>query len=365
MSNVLGKNLTLTIFGESHGSHIGCVIDGLCAGIKIDEDFINECLEKRKPQGNIETKRVEKDSFKIISGVLNGYTTGSSICILIENNNVSSKDYESIKDLVRPGHADFVAYKKYHGFNDYRGGGSFSGRLTTPIVIAGSIALKLLEKFNIKIGSHITKIGDVSDSNFNNFENEIDVVNKKEFPTIDDVENKMKEEINKASQDLDSIGGIIETAIINLPVGLGDPLFDSLESRISSSIFSIGGIKGIEFGLGFGFASIRGSKANDPFIVNDDKIVTSTNNNGGINGGISNGMPITFKVVVKPTPSIYQEQKTVNVRTNEETKIKIVGRHDPCIVRRVNIVIRCMTALVIADMLINRYGEEVFLKENL
>ena len=365
MSNILGNNLTLTIFGESHGSHIGCVIDGLCAGLKIDEDFIDQCLEKRRPKASIETSRVEKDKYQIVSGVFNGYTTGSSICIMIENSNISSKDYELNKDIARPGHADYVAFKKYHGFNDYRGGGSFSGRLTTPIVIAGSIILKQLEKLNIKIGSHISKIGDICDSNFSDYENEIELVNKKEFPTIDQIEEKMKLEIEKAKNESDSIGGIIETAIINLPVGLGDPMFDSLESKISSSIFSLGGIKGIEFGLGFDFASIKGSKANDPFIIKDGKVQTSSNNNGGINGGISNGMPITFKVVVKPTPSIYQAQKSINMKSNEETTIKIVGRHDPCIVRRVNIVIRCITALVIGDLLISRYGQEVFLKESL
>lgn len=365
MSNTMGRNLRVTIFGQSHGQVIGCVIDGLCAGIKIDEEFINECLAKRRPSGKEETKRVEKDNYKIVSGVFNGYTTGSSICVMIENNNTISKDYENIKDLARPSHADYVANEKYHGFNDYRGGGSFSGRLTAPLVVAGSIALKALEKFNIKIASHIKQIGDVYDVSFTDFENEVNLVNNKAFPVINDVEDLMKQEINKAALDNDSVGGIIETAIINLPVGIGEPMFESLESKISSSMFSIGAVKGIEFGLGFELANLKGSLANDQFAIKDGKVVTLTNNNGGINGGISNGMPVTFNVAIKPTPSISKSQQTINMKTLKETTINVTGRHDPCIVRRVNIVIRCMTALVIADALITKYGQEVFLKESL
>lgn len=360
MSNTLGNNLKVTIFGQSHGETIGCVIDGLCAGIKIDEEFINECLTKRRPSGKEETKRVEKDNYKIVSGVFNGFTTGSSICVMIENNNTISSHYEQTKDLARPSHADYVAYEKYHGFNDYRGGGSFSGRLTAPLVVAGSIALKALERLNIKIASHIKQIGDVYDVSFTDFEREVDLVNNKAFPVIDDVEDFMKEEINKAAMDNDSVGGVIETAIINLPVGIGEPMFDSLESKISHAMFSIGAIKGIEFGLGFELANLRGSLANDAFAIENDKVVTLTNNNGGINGGISNGMPVTFNVVVKPTPSISKTQQTINMKTLKEEKINVSGRHDPCIVRRANIVIRCVTALVIADLMIERYGKEIF-----
>jgi len=365
MSNILGNNLKVTIFGQSHGEAIGCVIDGLCAGIKIDEEFINECLSKRRPNGIGETKRVELDNYKIISGVFNGYTTGSSICILIENNNTKSKDYESIKDLARPSHVDYVANEKYHGFNDYRGGGSFSGRLTAPLVIAGSIALKALEKLGIKIASHIKQIGDVYDASFNNVTKEVEEVNNKEFPTINDVSKDMLNEMEKAAMDNDSIGGVIETAIVNIPVGIGQPMFSSIESELAKAMFSIGGIKGIEFGLGFEFANVKGSFANDEFAIKDGKVITLTNNNGGINGGISNGMPIVFSVVVKPTPSIGKMQNTINMKTLKETTINVTGRHDPCIVRRVNIVVRCMCALVIADLLINKYGQEVFLKEGL
>ena len=365
MRNILGNNLTVTVFGESHGSHIGAIIDGITAGIKVDENFINECLAKRRPQGKGETARVEKDEYKIVSGVFNGYTTGSPLCIIIENNDTKSKDYSLIKDLARPSHADYVANVKYNGFNDYRGGGHFSGRITASIVASGAILLKALEKLNIKIGCHIKKCGNILDKDFNDFDNEIDKVNNMIFPVINDVEEQMKEEINNAASNKDSIGGIIQTAITGLPVGLGEPMFSSLEGELSKAMFAIGGIKGIEFGLGFNFANVKGSEANDEFVIVDGKVKTKTNNNGGINGGISNGMPIVFNVAIRPTPSILKEQNTINMNTKQNDKLTIQGRHDPAIIRRINIVIRCMCALVISDMLITKYGQDVFLKESL
>ena len=365
MRNILGNNLTVTVFGESHGSHIGAIIDGITAGIKVDENFINECLAKRRPQGKGETARVEKDEYKIVSGVFNGYTTGSPLCIIIENNDTKSKDYSLIKDLARPSHADYVANVKYNGFNDYRGGGHFSGRITASIVASGAILLKALEKLNIKIGCHIKKCGNILDKDFNDFDNEIDKVNNMLFPVINDVEEQMKEEINNAASNKDSIGGIIQTAITGLPVGLGEPMFSSLEGELSKAMFAIGGIKGIEFGLGFNFANLKGSEANDEFVIVDGKVKTKTNNNGGINGGISNGMPIVFNVAIRPTPSILKEQNTINMNTKQNDKLTIQGRHDPAIIRRINIVIRCMCALVISDMLITKYGQDVFLKESL
>ena len=365
MKNVIGNNITLTIFGESHGSKIGAVLDGLCAGIKIDEDFINECLRKRRPKSSNETKRVEKDSYEIVSGVFNGYSTGGSITILNDNSNVLSKDYEAIKDLARPSHVDYVANKKYHGFNDYRGGGSFSGRITAPIVALGSILIKALEKFDIKIGCHIKQVGNIKDADFNDFDSEIDLVNSLDFPVILDVSKQMNEEIANVASLSDSIGGIIQTAIINLPIGLGEPMFNSLESELSSAMFSIGGIKGVEFGLGFGFANKKGSEVNDEFAYKNNKVITKTNNNGGINGGISNGMPVVFNVAVKPTPSIGLTQNTINISTNENTTITISGRHDPAIIRRMCIVIKAMTALKIADLLVYKYGTDVFLKDKL
>ena len=365
MKNVLGNNLTITIFGESHGSHIGAVIDGLGAGIQVDETFIDYCLSLRRPSSKLETARIENDNYQIVSGVFNGYTTGSPLCILIENSNVKSKDYDKIKDLARPSHADYVANIKYHGFNDYRGGGHFSGRITASIVACGSILLKALEKLNIQIGCHIKQCGNVIDSDFKNFNEELIKVNSMSFPVIDDVKEKMEEEIQNAANNHDSIGGIIQTAIIGLPVGLGEPIFSSLESEISKAMFSIGGIKGIEFGLGFNFANYKGSESNDEFEYIDGKVITKTNNNGGINGGISNGMPVTFNVAVRPTPSIYKPQNTINMQTKTNETIQITGRHDPAIIRRMNIVIRCLTAIVISDMLITKYGSDVFLKESL
>lgn len=365
MKNIIGNNLTLTLFGESHGNKIGVVIDGLTPGIKIDYDFINQCLEKRRPKGSLETSRVEKDNFEIVSGVFNGFTTGSSLAILVDNKNIKSKDYESIKDLARPSHVDYVANVKYHGYQDYRGGGHFSGRITAPLVIAGAILIKALEKFNIKIATHIKQVGNVKDVDFSDIENEVNRLNEMDFPVISNVKEQMENEIKLAHENLDSVGGIIQTAIINLPVGLGEPLFSSLESEISRAMFSIGAIKGIEFGSGFNFASLKGSEANDEFIIENNKVITKTNHNGGINGGISNGMPIIFNVVVKPTPSIYKSQNTIDMNKMENTTITINGRHDPAIVRRINIVVKAMSAFVIADMLITKYGVDVFNKDKL
>ena len=365
MQNTFGNNLTITVFGESHGSKIGAVIDGLPAGIKIDYDYIDKCLSLRRPMGKIETLRVEKDNYEIVSGVFNGFSTGSSICILILNENINSSSYEKNKDLARPSHADYVANEKYHGYNDYRGGGHFSGRITAAIVAAGAIVLSALEKFKIKIGYHIKQVGDVIDSDFSKFPEQIDMVNEMTFPTLDDVSEKMSKCILDAANNNDSIGGIIQTAIINLPLGLGDPMFENLEGKLAKAMFSIGGVKGIEFGLGFKFANSYGSKANDEFKVVDGKVITLTNNNGGINGGITNSMPVVFNLAVKPTPSIAKTQQTINMKTMTNETINISGRHDPAIVRRVGVVVKAMAALVIADVLITKYGQDVFLKESL
>lgn len=364
MKNVLGNNITLTIFGESHGPYIGAVIDGLCAGVIIDFNFINNCLAKRRPQAKIETARVEEDNFEIVSGVFNGFSTGSPICILIANKNIKSADYESIKNLARPSHVDYVCNEKYHGYFDYRGGGHFSGRITASIVASGAIMLKALESLNIKIASHILKCGNVYDNDFKDFDNEIDKINSSNFPVINDnIVEPIKQEIDKAASNNDSIGGIIQTAIINLPVGIGEPLFSTLEGELSKALFAIGGIKGVEFGLGFDFANHYGSEVNDEFVISNDKVITKTNNNGGINGGISNGMPLVFNCAIRPTPSISKEQHTIDMKNKTNTSITINGRHDPAIIRRINIVITCISAFVIADMLVSKYGTDVFLKK--
>ena len=356
MKNVLGDNLTLTLFGESHGETIGAVLDGFTPGIKVDYDFLDKCMNLRRPNGKTDTCRIEKDEYKIISGVFNGYTTGAPICIMIPNTNCNSNAYSNLEGVARPSHADYAAYCKYHGFEDYRGGGHFSGRITAPIVGLGSICLKALNDKGIKIGTHIYKCGNAIDKEFSDFDSEIDKLFDKEIPVINNIEEVLEKEILSAKEKNDSIGGIIETAITNLPAGLGEPWFSSVEGKISNSVFSIGGVKGIEFGLGFGFSEKLGSEANDSFIINNGSIKTKTNNNGGINGGITNGMPITFKTAIKPTPSIGLTQDTVDFKNNKETKLEIKGRHDPAIIRRICIVITCITAITVCDMLISRFG---------
>lgn len=359
MKNTLGDNVRFTLFGESHGEVIGGVLDGISAGVKIDEDFIKSQLQKRRPQKGIETTRVEEDNFKIISGVFNGYTTGESICILIENANVKSKDYDSIKDTPRPSHADYVAHEKYHGFNDYRGGGHFSGRMTAVIVAVGAILIKALETKNIFIGSHIKKCGNILDRDFSiDCLEEVISLKDKSFKVLNDVEKDMFDAIEQVRLQNDSIGGIIQTAIVGLPVGLGQPWFSSVEGKIANALFSIGGIKGVEFGAGFDFSNMFGSTANDELYVENNIVKTKTNNNGGINGGITNGMPVVFNSVVKPTPSISRTQNSVDLKSMENVEMVINGRHDPAIMRRVAVVIDSITALVISDLLITRYGED-------
>ena len=362
MKNVLGDNLTLTLFGESHGEEIGAVLDGFTPGVKIDYDFIDKCMKLRRPNGKTDSERIEKDDYKIISGVFNGYTTGSPICMIIPNENVNSKSYEDKMGIARPGQVDYVANVKYDGYEDYRGGGHFSGRITASIVGLGAIMLKALEEKDIKIKTHILKCNNVCDSDFKNIEDEMKLIEKRNMPVIDDIEEKIEEEILKAKEEKDSIGGIIQTAIINLPVGLGEPWFSSFEGEIARAAFAIGGIKGIEFGKGFGFSSLKGSSANDSFVINNGKIETKTNNNGGINGGITNGMPVIFNSCVKPTPSIGKVQDTVNFLKNENTKIEINGRHDPAIIRRICVVMDSIVALVVCDMLSIRYGANYLTK---
>ena len=356
MKNVVGDNLTLTLFGESHGEEIGAVLDGFTPGVKVDLEFIDKCMKLRRPNGKTDTCRIEKDEYKIVSGIFNGYTTGAPICMIIPNKNCNSSAYDDLKGVARPSHADYAGYCKYHGFEDYRGGGHFSGRITAPIVGLGSLCLKALNDKGIKIGTHILKCGNTLDKEFSDYSKEIDLVNNKEIPVINNIEESLEKEILKAKDNNDSIGGIIETSIINLPSGVGEPWFSSVEGKISNAVFSIGGVKGIEFGLGFGFSEKLGSTANDEFVIKNGQIETKTNNNGGINGGITNGMPITFKCAIKPTPSIGLEQNTVDFINNKETTLEIKGRHDPAIIRRICIVITCITAITVTDMLITRYG---------
>jgi len=364
MKNVFGNSITVTLFGESHGGQIGVVIDGVAPGIQVDMDFMRKQLNLRKPHGKISTQRVESDEPHIVSGVFEGKTTGTPICILFENHNTKSKDYSKTKDFMRPGHADYVAMEKYHGFADYRGGGHFSGRITTPIVAAGAILLDALRKKGIQIGSHIKKCGTIEDVPFANYEDEIRKVNDLIFPVLDDdAAEQMRAYMEEAANEGDSVGGVLETVITGLPTGVGEPWFDTMESMLSHGIFSIPAVKGIEFGKGFAFAEMKGSKANDPFEIQEGVVVTKTNNNGGINGGITNGMPVLFNTVIKPTPSIYKEQQTINIDTKENVSFQIQGRHDPAIIHRARVVVDSMTAIVIADMLAMRFGTDWLYEE--
>ena len=358
MKNSLGTSVILTLFGESHGSEIGAVLDGFAPGIPVDEAFIAAQLAKRRPQGRTDTARREPDAFRIVSGVFNGRTTGAPICILIPNSDTRSADYEKSLGLPRPSHADYVAHVKYAGYEDWRGGGHFSGRITAALVAVGAIALAALQAKGIRIGTHILRCGDVWDAGFKDLERELETLESKDFPVISPVEEAMTEQILAAREQGDSIGGIIQTAVTGLEAGIGEPWFSSLEGVLANALFSIGGIKGVEFGSGFGFADLRGSQANDAFCLEDKQIRTKTNHNGGINGGISNGMPLVFNCAVKPTPSISQPQQTVNLLTGEEATLQLTGRHDPAIIRRICPVVTSLVGIVLCDQLALRHGTD-------
>ena len=359
MKNTLGNNLTVTLFGESHGDSIGAVIDGITPGLTVDDEFIEKMLFLRRPHGKISTPRSEADPYKIVSGVFGGKTTGTPICIIIPNGDTHSKDYEKTRYLARPSHADYTANCKYHGFEDYRGGGHFSGRITAPLVAVGGILIPALGKKGIKIGTHIKRCGNVSDRDFADLAEDIKNLNNTDFAVLDgDAEFKMTEEIMNARKNGDSVGGILETAVIGLPCGVGEPWFDTAESLLSHALFSIPAVKGVEFGAGFGFGSMNGSCANDSFRINNGKVITETNNSGGINGGITNGMPVIFRTAFRPTPTISKPQNTVDISKNENAVLNARGRHDPCIVHRARVVQDSVTAIVLADMLIGRYGTD-------
>ncbi len=361
MKNTFGTSLTLTLFGESHGSHIGAVLDGIAPGIPVNEGEIARLLAKRRPSGKTDTPRVEGDNFQIVSGVWGGKTTGTPLCILIPNENTNSGDYDYGR--ARPSHADFAAYAKYHGFEDYRGGGHFSGRITAALVAVGGILIPALARLGITLGTHIASCGSKSDRPFSNLPSDLALLKDADFPVLcAEAKEEICAEILAAREDGDSIGGVTESAVCGLPAGLGEPWFDSVESLLSHALFSIGGIKGVSFGDGFALASLRGSEANDAFAIKDGRVVTETNKNGGVNGGITNGMPLLFSCAVKPTPSIAKTQKTVDFLKMKETDISVKGRHDPAIIRRVCPVIDSVTALVICDLLAARYGTDVLTK---
>ena len=359
MKNTFGNNLTVTLFGESHGEALGCVIDGIAPGIEVDYEFINTCLAQRGARGDISTARKEPDEPIFLSGVKNGYTEGTPICILIKNKSKMPSAYTEYESTPRPSHADLTAEYKYHGYQDKSGGGHFSGRLTAPIVAAGALIRSALLKNGIRIGTHISYLHGISDRGFDNIFEDVDRLSGSLFPVLSsEASAKMKEEIIKAKSKCDSVGGILECAILGMPEGVGEPWFDSLESVLSHAMLSIPGVKGIEFGDGFALADMLGSEANDPFAYDNGRIVTTKNSSGGILGGISNGMPIIFRLAVKPTPSISKSQATVDLSSGKNTSISVEGRHDPAIIHRVRAVVDALAAIAVADMLITRYGTD-------
>lgn len=356
MSSTYGDKIKISVFGESHGNGIGVVIDGLPAGEKIDMDKVLVQMSRRAP-GNDKTAtpRKEKDLPKILSGMLGNTLTGAPLCAVIENTNTRSADYNNLLAVPRPGHSDYTAFVKYKASNDIRGGGHFSGRITAPIVFAGAVIRQLLEKKGIKIAAHISSIGSVEDTPFNPLKLDDELaqkLNNARFAVIDDsVEQKMRDVVEDARMNLDSVGGTIECIVDGIDAGFGDPMFDGVEGVIAKAVFGVPAVKGIEFGKGFELANMRGSQSNDPFRYKDGKVVTETNNCGGILGGITDGMPILFKAVVKPTSSIAQKQKSVDLQKKENADLEVHGRHDPCIVPRAVPVIEAVTAIAIINLL--------------
>lgn len=356
MGATFGRNLRLTIFGESHGKGIGMILDGLPPGTPIDEAFIKTEMARRAPGKNkMSTQRQETDAFILESGVFEGKAAGTPLCVLIPNSDQHSKDYGILKDKMRPGHADYAGKMKYRGFNDYRGGGHFSGRLTAPLVFAGAVAKTLLRQKGIAVGAHIARIGRVTDVMFGPLgepEARLNALREQTLPVLDESRAPLMEaEIMAAREQQDSVGGVVEVMATGLPPGIGDPFFDSLESRLAHALFSVPAVKGLEFGTGFGMAAMKGSEANDPMRFEAGRVVTTSNHNGGITGGITNGMPILFRVAIKPTPSISRPQQTVDLAAGSDTVLEIKGRHDPCIVPRAVPVIEAVTAWILQDMM--------------
>ncbi len=357
MKHTFGQALTVTLFGESHGPYIGATLDGLAAGIPMDEDAIREALAARRPRGSFSTARHEADVFQIISGVFDGYTTGAALTLLLPNTDTRSADYATLSDKPRPGHADYTAHVKYHGYRDYRGGGQFSGRLTAALVAVGAIVRGALAARGIHISTHIASLGDIVDEPLT--PDNMHVLASSAFPTVSaQVGERMQALAEQVHAQGDSLGGTLQTLVIGMPAGVGEPFFDSVESVLSHMLFSIPAIKGVSFGDGFAMAAMRGSEANDAFCVRDGRIMTETNHNGGINGGITNGMPLRICCAVKPTPSIYKEQRTVSLSTGQACSLRIEGRHDSTIVHRVRAVVDAACALALGDLLTVRFGTD-------
>ena len=333
------------IFGESHGPAIGVVVEGVPAGLELELEAVQRELNRRRPgQGPTATARKESDLVEVLSGLFEGKTTGAPLAMVIRNADQHSQDYEAIRYTPRPSHGDYAGFIRSQGCQDYRGGGHFSGRLTAPLVAAGAVAKQVLARHGVWVGAHISSIYGISDASLED-EEALRAVAAKSFPVLDDAKGEeMRQAILEAKNEQDSVGGAVECAVFGLPAGLGAPDFGcNVEGIFSQHLFAVPAVKGIAFGAGFALASMRGSEANDPFYMDGDTVKTRTNNAGGVNGGITNGMPITFEAVLRPTTSIYKEQDTVDLDTMEDAKLIIHGRHDPCIVTRAVVVIEAAT----------------------
>lgn len=351
MSSTYGEKLKLSIFGQSHGPAIGMTLDGIPAGLAVDFEELSAFLARRAPgQGSFATPRKEADQPEFLSGLVDGFTCGAPLSAIIRNTNTRSGDYSNLKNCPRPGHADFPAQIKYKGYQDVAGGGHFSGRLTAPLCIAGGLCKQWLETEGIHIGAHISSIAGIADKPFNWVSPDLAAI-QNGFPVLDSAAgSQMLAEIEKAKADGDSVGGTIECAITGLPAGLGEPMFGGMESKLAQIIYGVPAVKGLEFGSGFAGSDLRGSQNNDPYTVTDNKITTLTNNAGGILGGITTGMPLIFKVAIKPTPSISRQQQSVSLERMEQQELSVQGRHDPCIVPRAVPVVEAAAAIAIFDM---------------
>lgn len=352
--NSIGKEFVVTSFGESHGKYVGVVIDGCPAGVPLSEKDVQPELDRRiPPQPKIVSGRIEKDKVEILSGVFNGFTTGAPIAMIVTNKEAKSSDYEAIKDLPRPGHTDYPARVKYGGFNDYRGGGRFSGRVTVALIMAGAVAKKLLSTFDVDVLAYTKAIGKVKMDKALSHEE----IRKRRYESSvrcpdSACAKTMEEAIVNARKEGDSLGGIIECLALDVPVGVGEPLFDALDADIAKVLMLVPAVKGVEFGAGFAAAELKGSENNDAYQIKNGKVVALTNNAGGVLGGLSSGMPIIVRVAVKPTSSIAKEQRTVNLSRMEDAKIKVGGRHDPCVVPKAVPVVESAVAILLADHMV-------------
>lgn len=356
MSSEFGKVLKVSVFGQSHGAAVGVVIDGLPAGEELDLEELQRFLDRRRPgKDSLSTARAEEDVPEFLSGLENGRTCGAPLCAVIRNSGQRSGDYDELRDKPRPGHADYAAFVKWKGFADMRGGGHFSGRLTAPLCVAGGIAKQILARRGVYVGAHLSAVGPERDDPFplHPTKELFEEIAGKSFPVLDDGAGaRMREAILAAKADLDSLGGVVECAAVGLPAGLGEPMFDGVENRLAAALFGIPAVKGVEFGAGFSAAAMRGSENNDPFAVEEGRIVTGTNHAGGILGGVTTGMPILLRAAFKPTPSIGREQRTVSLSRSENTTLTVHGRHDPCIAPRAVPVVEAVTACVLLDILL-------------